>query len=288
MPLPSSLSHKIEAHFQSAVTSAQRLGGGDSSEAFQVKLTNGQILFVKTNLSKKASCLVEKNGLDELQKAAALPIAQPLWATNELLTLQWEEPCRPPPTFWETFGKQFAQLHRFSSPHFGFYEDNWIGQSPQYNKAQGTERTSWTAFYWNKRLMPQWEMAEKRGYVTTELRKGRDQLEKRLPTLLSGTEEPPALLHGDLWSGNYLSTQRGAVLIDPATYYGHREADLAMTTLFGGFPSIFYSAYNEAYPLLPGYEDRIPIYQLYHLLNHLNIFGTGYAAQTLHTLKAVL
>ena len=113
-----------------------------------------------------------------------------------------------------------------------------------------------------------------------------DNLFKKIPDLISGTEEEPSLLHGDLWSGNYLIDERGFPwLIDPAVYYGHREADLAMTSLFGGFSNTFYSAYKSAYPIYPGYAEREPLYQLYHLLNHLNLFGTGYYGQVISILK---
>ena len=113
-----------------------------------------------------------------------------------------------------------------------------------------------------------------------------DNLIKKVPDLISGTEEEPSLLHGDLWSGNYLIDERGIPwLIDPAVYYGHREADLAMTSLFGGFSNTFYSAYKSAYPISQGYAEREPLYQLYHLLNHLNLFGTGYYSQVISILK---
>ena len=113
-----------------------------------------------------------------------------------------------------------------------------------------------------------------------------DNLIKKIPDLISGTEEKPSLLHGDLWSGNYLIDQNYIPwLIDPAVYYGHREADLAMTSLFGGFSNTFYSAYKSAYPIVSGYADREPLYQLYHLLNHLNLFGTGYYSQVISILR---
>ena len=120
-------------------------------------------------------------------------------------------------------------------------------------------------------------MAEKNGYISKRTAEQFADLESNLPHIFEGTKEEPTLLHGDLWSGNFLSTEKGdAILIDPAVYYGHREADIAMTYLFGGFSDQFYQAYNDEYPLPKGWEARVDLYKLYHLLNHLNLFGRGY------------
>ncbi len=125
-------------------------------------------------------------------------------------------------------------------------------------------------------------MAEKNGHATNELKSGMKFLESKLEKILEGSKEQPTLLHGDLWGGNYISDQRGnPCLVDPAVYYGHREADLAMTKLFGGFDVKFYSAYQEAFPLKEGWEYRENIYKLYHILNHLNLFGTSYLGQAI-------
>ena len=130
------------------------------------------------------------------------------------------------------------------------------------------------------------KLAEKNGYATPEMLNLMERLITKIPELLSGTEDKPSLLHGDLWSGNYIVDVSGNPwLIDPAVYYGHREADMAMTSLFGGFSNSFYSAYKSAYPVAPGYAEREPLYQLYHLLNHLNLFGTGYYGQVISILR---
>lgn len=144
-------------------------------------------------------------------------------------------------------------------------------------------------FYYNKRLLFQYRLAERNGYATAALRNGISKLESRIHTILSGSEELPCLLHGDLWSGNFLCDSLGnPVLIDPAVYYGHREADLAMTRLFGGFPETFYRAYDKEYPLAAGYFYREGLYKLYHVLNHLNLFGTGYLGEAESILKFYL
>lgn len=142
------------------------------------------------------------------------------------------------------------------------------------------KKTDWATFYFHKRLLFQYQLAEKRGYSTSRLTKGFARLESMIENILAGSEEPPSLLHGDLWSGNYMCDEEGnAVLIDPAVYYGHREAELAMTRLFGGFPPAFYEGYNQTYPLPEDWEYRENIYKLYHILNHLNLFGKSYLSE---------
>ncbi|NWF49767.1 MAG: fructosamine kinase family protein, partial [Ignavibacteriaceae bacterium] len=160
------------------------------------------------------------------------------------------------------------------------------GSNPQINIPDEKEKLNWTLFYFNKRILFQLQLAERFGNATEELRKAISKLEDKIEDIIKGSEEKPSLLHGDLWSGNYMVDENGnAVLIDPAVYYGHREADLGMTKLFGGFSSEFYRAYNETYPLEDGYEYRENIYKLYHVLNHLNLFGGGYYSQALSLIK---
>jgi protein-ribulosamine 3-kinase len=166
---------------------------------------------------------------------------------------------------WEAMGRMLAALHRQTGPRFGWHRDNYIGLSPQQN-GWGDD---WNEFWRERRLRPQ---AQRAG-VRIDL----DRIELHQPQ--------PSLLHGDLWSGNAGFTAEGPVVYDPAVYYGDREADLAMTELFGGFPRAFYDGYNEAFPLPEGYERRKHVYNLYHLLNHLNIFGGGYLAQVKATLR---
>jgi len=181
-------------------------------------------------------------------------------------------------------------LHRQTSKSFGFYEDNFIGVSMQKNIPDTpSQQDNWPVFFWEKRLLYQYHLAEHNGFTEGALSDLFIKLEKKFPALLVGSGEPPTLLHGDLWNGNFITGKDGQVwLIDPAVYYGHREADLAMTELFGGFPSSFYAAYEEAYPLKAGYGRRKNLYKLYHILNHLNIFGRGYYRQAVSLLQALL
>ena len=170
-----------------------------------------------------------------------------------------------------------ANLHKISAGKFVFKEDNYIGATPQLNIAVNTESDNWCDFYYNKRLLYQYKLAEKNGLVGNELKNGFLVLEGRIEEILEGSEEKPTLLHGDLWSGNFIcSLNNKAVFLDPAVYYGHREIDLAMSTLFGGFSLEFYNAYQDIFPLETGFNNRKDIYNLYPLLIHLNLFGNSY------------
>lgn len=168
---------------------------------------------------------------------------------------------------WAAMGRMLAKLHRQTGPRFGWHRDNYIGLTPQ----QNGWCDDWAQFWLERRLRPQLALARKNGFDFEEPR-----LQLHRPQ--------PSLLHGDLWSGNAGFVAQGPVIFDPAVYYGDRETDLAMTELFGGFPAEFYRAYDEAFPLAQGYEERKHLYNLYHLLNHLNIFGGGYLAQVEQTL----
>jgi fructosamine-3-kinase len=187
--------------------------------------------------------------------------------------MDWIESGRPGPGFWSEFGRGLAGLHAFTGPDYGYPTENFIGRTPQRN----TPHPAWPAFFRACRLEPLRALAEQAGLWQANWNAGYDGLSRRLDDLLPQTP-PASLLHGDLWSGNYLVTAAGAPgLVDPAVYYGHGEADLAMTELFGGFESSFYAAYRETIPLESGYPERRDIYNLYHLLNHLILFGGSYA-----------
>ena len=172
-------------------------------------------------------------------------------------------------------GRALAGLHAATAPRFGWHRDNTIGATPQANAWDD----DWTAFFRDRRLVPQLKLAERNGYRGALQRAGAKLLE-RVPRLLQGHRPAASLLHGDLWAGNAGRLGDGTpVVYDPAAYYGDREADLAMTELFGGFGPAFYAAYGEAMPLPPGHETRRTLYNLYHVLNHLNLFGTAYLAR---------
>jgi protein-ribulosamine 3-kinase len=170
-------------------------------------------------------------------------------------------------------GRALARVHSAHGEFFGWPRDNYIGRTPQLNK----RAASWSAFWRDSRLRPQLELGKRNGLEDSLLRKG-ERLAEAVPALLSGYAPAASLLHGDLWSGNAGFLAEGTpVLFDPAVYWGDREADLAMTELFGGFAPDFYSAYAEFAPLDRGYATRKTLYNLYHVLNHANLFGGGYA-----------
>ncbi|MBU0510724.1 MAG: fructosamine kinase family protein, partial [Chloroflexi bacterium] len=176
--------------------------------------------------------------------------------------------------YWTEFGRQLASLHNHTRPQFGFAHDNYIGSTPQPNP--------WTddgyEFFAEHRWLFQSHLARQRGLISRDELRQIERLSARLPKLVP--EQPASLSHGDLWSGNAMTDSRGApAIIDPAAHYGWAEAELAMTTLFGSFPGTFYRAYEEIRPLEPGYQSRFPVYNLYHLLNHVNIFGSSYLGQ---------
>lgn len=172
---------------------------------------------------------------------------------------------------WKYLGETLARLHRSHFEKFGFETDNFIGSLEQSNSFAG----DWPSFYRDERITRQARMAKDAGLLPAKTLTQLDTLCGKLEELI-GHQPAPSLLHGDLWSGNAYFAENGPYLIDPATYYGDREVDIAMTQLFGGFSSEFYSAYQSAYPLKPGYKDRLPLYQLYYLLVHVNLFGRGY------------
>ncbi|MDR0757908.1 MAG: fructosamine kinase family protein [Tannerella sp.] len=250
-----------------------------------VRTASGEVYFLKSGEESRAfRC--EACGLNELASAGAVRTAEAVSAGDDYILTRHIDGTRPRHGFFERFGRELAWLHRHAAPSFGFCEDNFIGATPQMNIPSEEERGDWTAFYFNKRLLYQFRLAEQNGYAVPELRRGFARLESQIESILKGSDEPPALLHGDLWSGNFMCDPSGRpVLIDPAVYYGHRETDLAMTKLFGGFPPAFYDAYREAWPLKPGWEYREGVYTLYHVLNHLNIFGESYLYGALNLMK---
>lgn len=278
---------RIEEKLNSKIKSLSSLSGGCISDAFKVTTIDGSNYFLKYNPAISNDMFIkEANGLKELAKANAIRIPEVLSFNDDFILLEFISTGSRKKNFFEEFGRSFAQMHKFSSNTFGFYEDNYIGSNPQINIPDEKQKSNWVNFYFNKRILYQLQLAEKLGNSTPELRKGISKLENKIQEIIGNTQEKPSLLHGDLWGGNYMVDENSnAVLIDPAVYYGHREADLGMTKLFGGFSSEFYRAYNETFPLEDGYEYRENIYKLYHILNHLNLFGGGYYSQVLSLIK---
>ena len=278
---------RIEEKLRSKIKSISSISGGCISDAFKITIDNGTNFFLKYNLTASNDMFIkEANGLKELAKPNAIRIPEALCFDEDYILLEYLSTGSRKKNFFKEFGQSFAEMHKFTSDSFGFYEDNYIGSNPQINIPNAKEKNDWVSFYFNKRILFQLQLAEKLGNSTDALSKGISKLENKIDGIIGESTEKPSLLHGDLWSGNYMVDENGdAVLIDPAVYYGHREADLGMTKLFGGFSSEFYKAYNETFQLEDGYDYRENIYKLYHVLNHLNLFGGGYYSQALSLIK---
>jgi protein-ribulosamine 3-kinase len=275
---------KIGLHIGERIISDSSIGGGCIGDSRVVKTDAGNKYFLKSYGTSSGSIIKnEANGLEELAKSNTIHIPQVIYSDDQFLLLEYIEQSSRVSIFSELFGQRFAKMHKYTSEEFGFYENNFIGATPQINIPKSEK---WSTFYWENRLLYQFKLAERNNYSSTELHNLFSILENRIESIIEGSEEEPTILHGDLWGGNYIVDEKGEpCLIDPAVYYGHREADLAMTMLFGGFDSKFYNAYDEAYPLKPGWRNRIDIYKLYHVMNHLNLFGASYYSQVISILK---
>jgi fructosamine-3-kinase len=199
-----------------------------------------------------------------------------------MLLMEWIEEDIKGKIFWESLGRGLAEVHRANSGEtYGFETDNFIGRLPQRNKLHA----DWVEFFTNERILPQVEMARRAGRWSDAWDEGLSGLLDRLPSLLPARPHA-SLVHGDLWAGNVLAARGGrAAVVDPAVYRGHREVDLAMSELFGGFSPVFLEAYQSEWKLESGYRDRRDVYNLYHLINHLNHFGSSYAGQVAAVLK---
>jgi fructosamine-3-kinase len=261
------------------VERAERVSGGDVNEAYRVELSSGRDVFVKANpAAPRGMFEAEARGLAWLGEAEALRVpevlavgeAQP--AAPAFLALEYVPPGPPLARADEELGRGLAALHSASPGAFGLDHDNFVAVLPQSNAPGPT----WAELYGERRLRPQTKRAVDAGCLPPALGGRLDAVIRKLPDLV-GPAEPPARLHGDLWSGNVLHAADGEpCLVDPAVYGGHREIDLAMMRLFGGFSERCFAAYDESYPLAPGYEERVALYQLYPLLVHVNLFGGGY------------
>lgn len=287
MSLRDEIKSEVGSRLGIKIIKTENLSGGCISNAYKVISESGDNFFLKVNDSVPSGMFkTEADGLSELGKANTIKVPEVKIYSDNFIVTEFIQPGKKSTAFFQNFGRNFALLHKYKGVTFGFYEDNYIGSNPQKNLTEGNEGTNWTAFYLNKRLLFQLSLCEQNGYTTAELRKYFRKLEDKIEDILKDSIEEPALLHGDLWSGNYMINRDGeACIIDPAVYYGHREADLAMTKLFGGYPEEFYKSYNEIYPLEDGWDYRENIYKLYHVLNHLNLFGTGYYPQSISLLK---
>jgi fructosamine-3-kinase len=270
-----------------AVGGSSPISGGDINDACALRLEDGRRFFLKSNVRAPASMFpAEARGLGWLAEARALRVPEVVAVSAGIegepsyLVLELLESGRRQRDFDERLGRGLARLHRHGAPCFGLEHDNFIGSLPQQNRAHET----WPEFLWLERLEPQLALAVQSGRASSRLRAGFERLSARLSELV-GPPEPPARLHGDLWGGNLHVDEQGApVLIDPAVYGGHREVDLAMMRLFGGFGEAVFRAYEAEHPLAAGHAERVGLYQLYPLMVHVNLFGGSYAQSVEHGL----
>ncbi len=257
------------------VQSSTPTGGGCINQTSTLQLSNGERVFLKYNpRPPKDFFSAEARGLKLLAQAKQGPkTPKPLAWKDSFLILEYLEESSPGSDFPVHFARSLAGLHRTSQNSFGLDHNNYIGSTQQIN----TPTANGLDFFRNHRLRFQQELARQSGKLPASTDKNLDKLCDRLENYLDVSGEKPALLHGDLWSGNYFPDRdQTPCIFDPAVYFGLREADLAMTELFGRLPQRFYDDYHEAFPLNPGYEERKDLYNLYHLLNHLNLFGGSY------------
>ena len=262
------------------------VGGGDISAAWRLPTADGQV-FLKSGPDDACEMFeAEAEGLLEIASTKVIRVPQVLAVTRydggALLALEWLELGRATADTERLLGYQLAELHRCTQDRYGWYRDNMIGPTPQPNGLSDC----WVDFFRQQRLAYQLRLAATNGF-DGELQVAGETLLKRLDDFFDGYAPEASLLHGDLWAGNWSCCDGQPLVYDPAVYYGDRETDIAMTRLFGGFGPGFYEAYEERWPLHEGFERRVPLYQLYHVLNHLNLFGGSYLGRALSIIKSL-
>ena len=258
--------------------------GGSINRCYQIE-HGKKMFFLKLNSSKElpAMFIAEAEGLKRIRQTNTIKVPEVICygssADEQFLVLEWIENGIVSDVSQENLGRGLAQLHKSTQLQFGLDHNNYMGSLAQLNN----RHYSWNEFFIEQRLKPQVELGKKNGLLAAEILDQFELLYNKLDSLYPA--EKPALVHGDLWSGNYLiNNSAQALLIDPAISYSNREVDIAMTTLFGGFSKYFYDAYNEVFPLQKGWEQRLDLWNLYPLLIHVNLFGTSYLDGVKHNL----
>jgi protein-ribulosamine 3-kinase len=270
------------------IKSSRSIGGGCINRTLALTLSNGETVFLKQNDHPPEGMFEkEARGLQLMRQVKNGPripqvVALPEGPNPQFLIIEYIEEGSPGDGYYERFGQALAHMHRTTQEHYGLDHDNFIGSTEQMN----TPETDGLVFFREHRLGFQQKLARERGLLPAATDKKIDRLRDQLDQRLDLTGEHPALVHGDLWSGNtFADSEQRPCVVDPAVHFGLRETDLAMTELFGRLPQSFYDAYREAFPQNPGYEERKQLYNLYHLLNHLNLFGGSYLASVESTVN---
>ncbi len=281
MTLPSKTKTWLETTLQAKVRDLTPVAGGCINETYIVTLSHGKRLFLKYH-SSAAMFDAEALGLTAINQQVPRFAPEPIAHSDECLIMTCLTPAAPNRRYWQALGEKLAQLHAAEQHYFGFKRDNFCGETPQPN----APTDDGFAFFAEHRLMFQAKRAFDTGKldraVLQQVEKLASQLERWIP------EQPPSLIHGDLWSGNAMNTSEGAKIFDPAAHYGWAEADLAMTTLFGEFDPVFYEAYQTTRNINAGWRTRADLYNAYHVLNHLNLFGGHYGNSLRRILRQYL
>ena len=267
---------------------AARVHGGSIHECYRWDGDQGPIFLKVASLEHRAAFEAEAAGLEELRQANAIRVPKVssvgAGASHSWIALEWVRFGARSRSADSWLGEGLARLHRTTADAFGWQRDNTIGSTPQLNG----RHSDWVAFFRDHRLRYQMDLAGRNGYGARLQQRGTVLLD-RLGEFFDTYRPRPSLLHGDLWGGNWAADDQGQpVIFDPAVYYGDREADVAMTRLFGGFGADFYSSYEATWPLDPGAPTRIELYNLYHVLNHLNLFGAGYLSRAVSMIDRLL
>ncbi|MFA7494476.1 MAG: fructosamine kinase family protein [Proteiniphilum sp.] len=279
------LSNYISDLLAEKILSFRSVSGGDISSAYKVD-TEKRAYFLKVNNASFALDMfrAEQKGLEAIEKTRTIAVPHVHLVDSiegqSFLLMDLVESKRPDTYDYQRLGTQLAQLHQCSQTDFGFLSDNFIGSLPQ----QNNPHSDWATFYWFERILPQLQMALKTRLIQPDIIPEEQKAIILFQNIFGDVK--PSLLHGDLWGGNYLIATDGTpYLIDPAVYYGHSMVDIAMSHLFGGFGTDFYNAYHEIIPKSTHYDAQIELYQLYYLLVHLNLFGSGYYSSVASILK---
>ena len=285
--LQTAVQQKLSTHFSSADKIIfSTVGDGSINETYRVSFGD-RTVFCKINSATKFPQLFakEKEGLEAIGKIGVINVPAVIgcfeYENKQVLILEWIQEGERTERFWKTFGQQLATLHQNPSDSFGYAEDNYMGSVPQSNR----KHTNWNSFFAEERLLPMAARCFDKNLLSKNHLQALEKLQQKLPEIFE--PENPILLHGDLWSENFVCNQASKpVLIDPAVYFGHRSIDLAMTTLFGGFRQLFYEAYHYHFPFPLNYKEQWAVCNLYPLLIHLYLFGSSYLPQIERTLNA--